>query len=78
MLELAIRAFAPGPIPFPVMHVDTGHNFPEVMEFRDRRLAQAGARLVVASVQQSIDEGKVTEQTGPRASRNPLQTVTLL
>ena len=59
MLELAIRAFAPGPIPFPVMHVDTGHNFPEVMEFRDRRLEEAGARLVVASVQQSIDEGKV-------------------
>ncbi len=78
MLELAIRAFAPAKIPFPVMHVDTGHNFPEVMEFRDRRLAEAGARLVVASVQQSIDEGKVTEQTGPRASRNPLQTVTLL
>ena len=78
MLELAIRAFAPGPIPFPVMHVDTGHNFPEVMEFRDRRLAEAGARLVVASVQESIDQGRVTEETGPRASRNKLQTVTLL
>ncbi len=78
MLELAIRAFAPAKIPFPVMHVDTGHNFPEVIDFRDRRLDRAGARLVVASVQQSIDEGKVVEQTGPRASRNMLQTVTLL
>ncbi len=78
MLELALRAFAPGPIPFPIMHVDTGHNFPEVMEFRDRRLDEAGARLVVASVQKSIDEGKVVEQTGPRASRNMLQTTTLL
>ncbi len=78
MLELALRAFAPGPIPFPVMHVDTGHNFPEVIEFRDRRLAEAGARLVVASVQESIDAGRVTEQTGPRASRNLLQTTTLL
>ena len=78
MLELAIRAFAPARIPFPVMHVDTGHNFPEVLEFRDRRLERAGARLVVASVQESIDAGKVVEQTGPRASRNLLQTVTLL
>ena len=78
MLELAIRAFAPAKIPFPVMHVDTGHNFPEVLEFRDRRLERAGARLVVASVQESIDAGKVAEQTGPRASRNMLQTVTLL
>jgi sulfate adenylyltransferase subunit 2 len=78
MLELAIRAFAPAPIPFPVMHVDTGHNFPEVIEFRDSRLERAGARLIVASVQDSIDQGKVVEQTGPRASRNMLQTVTLL
>jgi sulfate adenylyltransferase subunit 2 len=78
MLELAIRAFAPAPIPFPVMHVDTGHNFPEVLEFRDRRLERAGARLIVASVQEAIDQGKVTEQTGPRASRNQLQTVPLL
>jgi sulfate adenylyltransferase subunit 2 len=78
MLELAIRAFAPAPIPFPVMHVDTGHNFPEVIEFRDRRLERAGARLIVASVQDSIDQGRVVEQTGPRASRNMLQTVTLL
>jgi sulfate adenylyltransferase subunit 2 len=78
MLELAIRAFAPAPIPFPVMHVDTGHNFPEVIEFRDRRLERAGARLIVASVQDAIDQGKVVEQTGPRASRNQLQTVPLL
>src|SRR3546814_2568208 len=78
MLELAIRAFAPAPIPFPVMHVDTGHNFPEVLEFRDRRLERTGARLIVASVQEAIDQGKVTEQTGPRASRNQLQTVPLL
>ncbi|HEX4901716.1 MAG TPA: sulfate adenylyltransferase subunit CysD [Acidimicrobiales bacterium] len=78
MLELAIRAFAPAPIPFPVMHVDTGHNFPEVIEFRDSRLERAGARLIVASVQDSIDQGRVVEQTGPRASRNLLQTVTLL
>jgi len=78
MLELAIRAFAPAPIPFPVMHVDTGHNFPEVIDFRDRRLERAGARLIVASVQDSIDQGRVVEQTGPRASRNVLQTVTLL
>jgi sulfate adenylyltransferase subunit 2 len=78
MLELAIRAFAPAPIPFPVMHVDTGHNFPEVIEFRDRRLERAGARLIVASVQDSIDQGRAVEQTGPRASRNMLQTVTLL
>jgi len=78
MLELAIRAFAPAPIPFPVMHVDTGHNFPEVIEFRDSRLERAGARLIVASVQDSIDQGRVVEQTGPRASRNMLQTVTLL
>ncbi len=78
MLELAIRAFAPAPIPFPVMHVDTGHNFPEVIEFRDSRLERAGARLIVASVQESIDQGRVVEQTGPRASRNMLQTTTLL
>ena len=78
MLRLAVKAFAPAHLPFPVMHVDTGHNFPEVIEFRDRCLAEAGARLVVASVQQSIDEGRVAEETGPRASRNRLQTTTLL
>jgi sulfate adenylyltransferase subunit 2 len=78
MLALAERAFAPARIPFPVMHVDTGHNFPEVIEFRDRRVAEADARLVVASVQESIDAGRVSEETGRWASRNRLQTTTLL
>jgi sulfate adenylyltransferase subunit 2 len=78
MLALAERAFWPARIPFPVMHVDTGHNFPEVLEFRDRRVAEAGARLIVASVQESIDAGRVTEETGRWASRNRLQTTTLL
>jgi sulfate adenylyltransferase subunit 2 len=78
MLRLAEKAFSPARLPFPVMHVDTGHNFPEVLEFRDRRLTEVGARLVVASVQQSIDDGRVIEETGPRASRNRLQTTTLL
>ncbi|MCF6744353.1 sulfate adenylyltransferase subunit CysD [Blastococcus sp. KM273128] len=78
MLHLAEKAFWPARIPFPVMHVDTGHNFPEVIDYRDRRVAEAGVQLVVASVQDSIDRGRVREQKGPRASRNPLQTVTLL
>ncbi len=78
LLRLAEKAFRPGGFPFPVMHVDTGHNFPEVIKFRDRRMAQLGERLVVASVQESIDEGRAVEETGPRASRNRLQTVTLL
>jgi sulfate adenylyltransferase subunit 2 len=78
MLHLAQRAFWPARIPFPVMHVDTGHNFDEVIEFRDRTVADFAVELVVASVQASIDAGKVRESTGPRASRNPLQTVTLL
>jgi sulfate adenylyltransferase subunit 2 len=78
MLRLAEKAFWPARIPFPVMHVDTGHNFPEVMEFRDRRVAELGIRLVVASVQESIDKGRVVEETGRRASRNRLQTTTLL
>jgi sulfate adenylyltransferase subunit 2 len=78
MLALAERAFAPKRIPFPVMHVDTGHNFPEVIEFRDRRVAEVGARLIVASVQDSIDAGRVAEETGRWASRNRLQTTTLL
>ena len=78
MLRLAEKAFSPARLPFPVMHVDTGHNFPEVLEFRDRRLAEVGVRLVVASVQQSIDDGRAIEETGPRASRNRLQTTTLL
>jgi sulfate adenylyltransferase subunit 2 len=78
MLALAEKAFRPAPIPFPVMHVDTGHNFPEVIELRDRRVAQLGVRLIVASVQESIDAGRVVEETGRWASRNRLQTVTLL
>jgi sulfate adenylyltransferase subunit 2 len=78
LLRLAEKAFRPGPFPFPLMHVDTGHNFPEVIEFRDRRVAELDERLIVASVQDSIDKGRVVEETGPRASRNQLQTVTLL
>ncbi len=78
LLRLAEKAFRPGPFPFPVMHVDTGHNFPEVVEFRDRRVRELGEELIVASVQASIDAGRVTDETGPRASRNRLQTVTLL
>jgi sulfate adenylyltransferase subunit 2 len=78
MLRLAEKAFWPARIPFPVMHVDTGHNFDEVLDYRDRRVAELGIQLVVASVQESIDNGRVVEETGPRASRNRLQTVTLL
>jgi sulfate adenylyltransferase subunit 2 len=78
LLRLAEKAFRPGKFPFPVMHVDTGHNFPEVIEYRDRRVAELGERIVVASVQESIDKGRVVEETGPRASRNQLQTTTLL
>jgi sulfate adenylyltransferase subunit 2 len=78
MLALAERAFWPARVPFPVMHVDTGHNFTEVLDYRDRRVAELGARLIVASVQESIDAGKVVEETGRWASRNRLQTTTLL
>jgi sulfate adenylyltransferase subunit 2 len=78
MLALAQRAFWPARIPFPVMHVDTGHNFPEVLDYRDRTVGGLGVRLIVASVQDSIDAGKVTEETGRWASRNKLQTTTLL
>jgi len=78
MLALAEKAFWPARVPFPVMHVDTGHNFPEVLEYRDRRVAEAGVQLVVASVQESIDAGRVVEETGRWASRNRLQTTTLL
>jgi sulfate adenylyltransferase subunit 2 len=78
MLALAERAFWPARIPFPVMHVDTGHNFAEVIEYRDRRVAEVGVNLVVASVQESIDAGRVAEETGKWASRNRLQTTTLL
>ncbi len=78
MLHLAVRAFQPAPVPFPIMHVDTGHNFDEVIAFRDRTVAELGVNLVVASVQAAIDAGKVVEDTGPRASRNRLQTTALL
>jgi sulfate adenylyltransferase subunit 2 len=78
LLRLAEKAFRPARFPFPLMHVDTGHNFPEVIAFRDRRVAELGERLIVASVQDSIDAGRVVEETGPRASRNRLQTTTLL
>ena len=78
LLRLAEKAFRPARFPFPLMHVDTGHNFPEVIEFRDRRVAELGERLIVASVQDSIDAGRVVEESGPRASRNRLQTTTLL
>jgi len=78
LLRLAEKAFRPGRFPFPLLHVDTGHNFPEVIAFRDRRVAELGERLVVASVQESIDRGRVVEEKGPRASRNQLQTTTLL
>jgi sulfate adenylyltransferase subunit 2 len=78
MLRLAQKAFLPQPIPFPVMHVDTGHNFPEVIKFRDEQVRQLGVEMVVASVQDSIDRGRVEDAIGPGASRNRLQTVTLL
>src|SRR6204780_5435064 len=78
MLALAERAFRPAKIPFPVMHVDTGHNFDNVLEFRDRRTDELAVRLIVASVQASIDAGRVVEETGRWASRNRLQTTTFL
>jgi sulfate adenylyltransferase subunit 2 len=78
LAHLAVAAFAPARLPFPVMHVDTGHNFPEVIAYRDALVARWDIELVVASVQESIDAGRVTEETGPGASRNRLQSVTLL
>src|SRR6478735_10222093 len=78
MLKLAEKAFWPARIPFPLMHVDTGHNFEEVLDYRDRRVAELGAELIVGSVQASIDAGRVTEDPGPKAIRNRLQSVTLL
>ncbi len=76
--HLARKAFAPAKVPFALMHVDTGHNFPETIEFRDRLMQETGTRLIVASVQESIDKGRVVEETGYNASRNSLQTTTLL
>ncbi|HVL52213.1 MAG TPA: sulfate adenylyltransferase subunit CysD [Actinomycetota bacterium] len=78
MLRVAEKAFYPAKVPFPLMHIDTGHNFQEVLDYRDRRAAELGARLIVASVQESIDSGRVVEDTRPGASRNQLQTTTLL
>ena len=78
MAHLARKAFHPAPIPFPLLHVDTGHNFPETIQFRDQFMAEIGAKLIVRYVQDSIDQGRVVEETGPYASRNGLQTVTLL
>ncbi|MEV0029838.1 sulfate adenylyltransferase subunit CysD [Nocardia sp. NPDC050793] len=78
MLHLAAKAFWPAPLPFPVLHIDTGHNFDEVIEFRDRTVERLGLRLIVGRVQDDIDAGRVVEDTGPRASRNRLQTSTLL
>ena len=78
LLRLAEVAFWPAPVPFPVLHVDTGHNFPEVIEFRDRRAAEVGVRLVVASVPDAIAAGRIADETGRRASRNRLQTPVLL
>jgi sulfate adenylyltransferase subunit 2 len=78
MARVAEKAFWPGRIPFPLLHIDTGHNFPEVIAYRDRRVDELGVRLVVGSVQESIDSGRVTEEKGPKASRNRLQSVTLL
>lgn len=78
VFHLAKKAFYPGNVPFPLVHIDTGHNFPETIEFRDRLIEENHAQLIVGSVQKSIDEGKVTEETGFNASRNGLQTVTLV
>lgn len=78
MVRLAQKAFWPAKLPFPLMHIDTGHNFPETIEFRDNLVKEVGAKLIVASVQDSIDQGRVVEEKGPNASRNALQTVTLL
>jgi sulfate adenylyltransferase subunit 2 len=78
LVRLAEKAFRPGKFPFPLVHVDTGHNFPEVIEFRDRLIEKIGEKLIVGHVQDAIDSGKVIEQKGKNASRNTLQTVTLL
>ena len=78
MAHLAYKAFWPGKIPFPLMHIDTGHNFPETLEFRDDLVERLGAQLIVRYVQDSIDQGRAVEETGPTASRNGLQTITLL
>jgi sulfate adenylyltransferase subunit 2 len=78
LLRIAEKAFRPSRFPFPIMHVDTGHNFPEAIAFRDKRIGELSERLIVASVEESIARGRVRDETGPRATRNRLQTVTLL
>ncbi|HWZ36265.1 MAG TPA: phosphoadenosine phosphosulfate reductase family protein, partial [Mucilaginibacter sp.] len=78
LVRLAEKAFRPGKFPFPLVHIDTGHNFVETIEYRDAMIKRLGEKLIVGSVQDSIDHGKVVEQKGKGASRNPLQTVTLL
>ncbi len=78
LVHLALKAFAPARPPFPLLHIDTGHNFPEVLAYRDQLVAETGLRLVVASVQEAIDAGQLVEQTGIGASRNQLQTIPLL
>lgn len=78
LAHLARKAFHPAKIPFPLLHIDTGHNFPETLAYRDALVERLGARLIVRYVQDSIDQGRVVEETGPYASRNGLQTVTLL
>src|SRR5690625_255047 len=78
MFHLALKAFYPGKIPFPLMHIDTGHNFPATIEFRDKLVEKHGVELIVGSVQESIDSGSVREETGTDASRNALQNVSML
>ncbi len=78
LVRLAEKAFRPGKFPFPLVHIDTGHNFEETITYRDQMIERMGERLIIGSVQESIDQGKVIEQTGKNASRNALQTVTLL
>ena len=78
LVHLSVKAFWPAPLPFPLMHIDTGHNFEETITYRDEMVKKLGARLIVASVQESIDQGRVVEEKGYNASRNVLQTVTLL
>ena len=78
LVHLALKAFRPAKFPFPLLHIDTGHNFPEVIEYRDRMVERIGERLIVKYVQDSIDKGRATEERGPNASRNALQTITLL
>ena len=78
LVRLAQKAFFPAKIPFPLLHVDTGHNFPETIEFRDKLVAELGLELIVRNVQDAIDQGKVVEESGKYSSRNSLQTTTLL